>query len=66
MNSGFPLVVSPGIAECGIDNGDSIEVDIAKGIVSCADKGIQFSAEPFSDVQMEIYRAGSLFNVKPG
>ncbi|MDZ7815468.1 MAG: 3-isopropylmalate dehydratase [Planctomycetota bacterium] len=66
INSGFPLLVAPGITKSGIETGDVIVVDIAKGVVNCPDKEIQFSAEPFSDVQMEIYRAGSLFDVKPG
>lgn len=57
INAGLPLVVADLIA-AGLRSGDEITVDLAAGRVSW--DGGEVQGEPFSQVQMEIYRRGGL------
>jgi 3-isopropylmalate/(R)-2-methylmalate dehydratase small subunit len=62
INSGFPIVVLPGLSQFykQFKDGDQMEVDFETGeMLLNNEKG--FRAEPFSKVQMDIYRAGDLF-----
>jgi len=62
INSGFPIVVLPELTRIvgEFKTGDRIEVDFETGQLVL--NGEQtFRAEPFSRVQMDIYRAGDLF-----
>ncbi len=62
INSGFPIVVLPGLPTIfrQFKNGDRLELDLATG--NAVLNGQQtFEAEPFSRVQMDIYQAGDLF-----
>ena len=62
INSGFPIVVLPGLSQLNerFKDGDQVEVDFETGeMLLNADQ--RFRAEPFSKVQMDIYRAGDLF-----
>ncbi|MBN1660195.1 MAG: 3-isopropylmalate dehydratase [Anaerolineae bacterium] len=63
INSGFPIVTFPELSEHVVEfnTGDKVEVNFATGeIVVNGDRKLQ--AEPFSKVQMDIYRAGDLFS----
>jgi len=58
INSGFPLVSCPGIAAAGYKSGENMEVDFKTGEI----KGrIPLHAQPFSQVELEIYLSGHLF-----
>ena len=61
INSGMPIVSLPGLAEMAgeFETGDELTVDFATGVVTLGDK--TFQAQPFSQVQMDIYQAGNLF-----
>jgi 3-isopropylmalate/(R)-2-methylmalate dehydratase small subunit len=62
INSGFPIVSLPNLARSyhQFENGDTVEIDFETGQLEL--NGTQaFRAEPFSRVQMDIYRAGDLF-----
>jgi 3-isopropylmalate/(R)-2-methylmalate dehydratase small subunit len=62
INSGFPIVSLPNLARSyhQFKNGDTVEIDFETGQLEL--NGTQaFRAEPFSRVQMDIYRAGDLF-----
>jgi len=62
INSGFPIVAFAELsAQIGhFKTGDRLEVDFGTGeVVVNGDQ--RFQAEPFSQVQMEIYQAGDLF-----
>lgn len=61
VNSGMPIIVTDNITKSGIANGDTIEVDLEKSIISCPEKNITIQANTFSKVQMDIYQAGDLF-----
>ena len=62
INSGLPIVTLPGLTEFyrEFKNGDELEVDFATGeVILNGEK--KFQAQPFSQVQMDIYQAGDLF-----
>ena len=62
INSGLPIVVLPGLTEvqAAFENGDTLQVDFERGeIIRAGDR--VFQAQPFSQVQMDIYQAGNLF-----
>ncbi len=61
VNSGMPILSVPGAMHSGLASGDIVEIDLEKSTVTCPAKGIVLKARPFSQVQMDIYQAGSLF-----
>jgi len=62
INSGFALMTCPGIVATGLKNGDAIEVNIQTGEIRGKNAcNVSMNCKPFSDVQLEIYRAGNLF-----
>ncbi len=63
VNSGFPIFLCPGLCSGGeVKDGDELEVDFATGKVTNLTSGKAISGgKPFSQVQMDIYQAGSLF-----
>jgi 3-isopropylmalate/(R)-2-methylmalate dehydratase small subunit len=67
INSGFPIVAFPDLAEHIIHfkTGDRLAVDFETGEV-VVNGSQRFEAEPFSQVQMEIYQAGDLFTYGKG
>ena len=64
VNSGFALLVAEGISASGIETADEITVNLVTGEITVPKKRILFYAKPFSNVQAEIYNAGSLFAVR--
>jgi 3-isopropylmalate/(R)-2-methylmalate dehydratase small subunit len=62
INSGFPIVVLPELTQIydQFKDGDQVEIDFETGrLVLNGERTYQ--AEPFSQVQMDIYQAGDLF-----
>ena len=61
INSGLPIVTLPGLTERApaFATGDTLTIDFATGALRL-DNAV-FQAEPFSQVQMDIYQAGDLF-----
>jgi len=62
INSGFPIVALPNLTQLygQFKDGDELELDFETGQLIL--NGEQtFQAEPFSQVQMDIYEAGDLF-----
>jgi 3-isopropylmalate/(R)-2-methylmalate dehydratase small subunit len=62
INSGFPIVTFVGLTDKieEFETGDTIAVDLASGEVVLNGERA-FQAEPFSQVQMDIFQAGDLF-----
>ena len=62
INSGFPIVAFPGLADNVVHfkTGDTIKIDFETGELVLNTNQV-FQAEPFSKVQMDIYQAGDLF-----
>ncbi len=64
INSGFPVLVSPGILHEALGklvSGETVDVDLETGEIRKGGEPVA-RAEPFSDVQLEIFQAGGLFN----
>jgi 3-isopropylmalate/(R)-2-methylmalate dehydratase small subunit len=61
INSGLPIISLPGLSDLAgaFHTGDTIQIDFESGRVTT--DGRRFEAEPFSQVQMDIYQAGNLF-----
>ncbi len=62
INSGLPIVTLPGLTAVAgqFHDGDTLQIDFASGQMALNDAQT-FQAEPFSQVQMDIYLAGDLF-----
>ena len=62
INSGFPIVAFPGLADSVVHfkTGDTVEIDFETGELTLNTNQV-FQADPFSKVQMDIYKAGDLF-----
>jgi len=62
INSGLPIVAFPGLTEHAdaFETGVEVAVDFETGQLTLKG-GETFEAEPFSQVQMDIYQAGDLF-----
>jgi 3-isopropylmalate/(R)-2-methylmalate dehydratase large subunit len=57
INAGLPIV-SADLSRIGLRDGDGVTIDLDSGKISFAGDSVQ--GEPFSDVQMRIYRQGGL------
>jgi 3-isopropylmalate dehydratase small subunit len=62
INAAFPILTydSKVLQEAAIESGDQIEIDIQQGIVINTTRNKTAKIEPFSEVQMEIYKKGGL------
>jgi 3-isopropylmalate/(R)-2-methylmalate dehydratase small subunit len=62
INSGFPIVAFPSLADNVVHfkTGDQVEISLATGELVLNGSQV-FPAAPFSKVQMDIYQAGDLF-----
>ena len=61
VNSGMPILIAEKISKSGIENGDEIKVDLQNSTIKCPAKNIEIKAKTFSQVQIDIYKAGDLF-----
>ena len=58
INAGMPIMEAD-LADSGIESGEEIEVDLARGEILRADGGLVMG-RPFSEVQLAIYQRGGL------
>ncbi len=61
INAAFPIVQYNSLNELGLENKDTIKVNLETGEITNTKNNKSINAEPFSDVQMEIYQNGGLF-----
>jgi 3-isopropylmalate dehydratase small subunit len=61
INAAFPILVAAGIDGLELKAGDRVSVDISTGKIINLSKRKSIQANPFSEVQMEIYQNGGLF-----
>ncbi len=63
INSGFPIITFPSLSEqeARFKTGADVEIHLATGKLVLSGEET-FQAEPFSQVQMDIYQAGDLFS----
>jgi 3-isopropylmalate/(R)-2-methylmalate dehydratase small subunit len=61
INSGLPIVALPGLTAVAgaFESGHSVEINLETGEIAA--DGRTHQAQPFSQVQMDIYQAGNLF-----
>jgi 3-isopropylmalate/(R)-2-methylmalate dehydratase large subunit len=61
INAAFPIIRYNSIDELELENKDNIKVNLETGEITNTKNNKTIKAEPFSDVQMEIYQNGGLF-----
>ena len=61
INAAFPILSSGKIDKLELKTGDQVSVDVGTGKIINLSKRKSIQANPFSDVQMEIYQNGGLF-----
>jgi len=62
INSGLPIISLPGLTQSihQFKTGDQLKINLETGQLTLNDQQT-FRAQPFSQVQMDIYQAGNLF-----
>lgn len=60
VNAAFPLIVYKPEDRNNLNSGDTLRIDLKTGEILNLASGRKFLAEPFSDVQYEIYMRGGL------
>ncbi len=59
INIGLPILECPEAVK-GTDNGDTLEIDLSRGIIKNVTKGTSFQAKPYPDFMMELINNGGL------
>lgn len=61
INAAFPILSYNNLESAGVENGDEVEINLESGELKNMTKGRFTKIEPFSEVQLEIYKHGGLF-----
>ena len=61
INAAFPIITVNELVKLELKDGDQIKIDLKSGVITNMSKNIVVEAEPFSEVQFEIYDNGGLF-----
>jgi len=61
INAAFPIMTYNSIEALKLEDGDIIKVDFESGKIENTSKSTSVQANPFSEVQLEIYQNGGLF-----
>ncbi len=62
INAAFPVLVYRSLDELELKNRDRIQIDLRNGKVTNLENRKETFVEPFSEVQMQIYKKGGLLN----
>lgn len=62
INAAMPILTYSDITELKLKEGDQIHVDFISGIITNKTNGNTVKGNPFSEVQMNIYQRGGIFN----
>jgi len=60
INAAFPILTCKDISELRLNEGDKIKVNVKTGEIVNLSNKMDLKAEPFSDVQYEVYQKGGL------
>ncbi len=60
INAAFPVVTCKSLNDIDLHDGDIVRVNLVSGEITNHRNGLKTSAEPFSEVQHEIYKKGGL------
>ena len=63
INAAFPIIICKELSKLGLNNGDSIKVDLRTGQIENLKNKKIVKAEPFSDVQLDLYQKGGLLGI---
>ena len=61
VNAGMPVLRAPDVFTSGIESGQEVEIDLTTGEIKNLFSGKAFAAEPMGNIQMDVYKAGGLF-----
>lgn len=61
INAAFPILTYKAVEQLNIENGNTIKLNLETGEFENLSNGKKTSIEPFSEVQLEIYKNGGLF-----
>lgn len=61
INAAFPIVTCKEISESGLQTGQEVSINFETGRILIPGNETEIQAEPFSEVQMEIYKNNGLF-----
>ena len=61
INAAFPIITAGEIELLDLNDGDQLKIDLKSGKMTNLTKNKLYNAEPFSEVQFEIYDNGGLF-----
>ena len=61
INAAFPIITYKNADDLKLDDGDTIRINFETGLIENLTKKTKIQAEPFSEVQTEIYQNGGLF-----
>ncbi len=64
INAAFPVITCKSLPEMQLKNGDRIKIDLITGEMVNLRDNEKIQAEPFSSVQLELYRNGGLLRKK--
>ena len=62
INAAFPIMAYDSLEGLDLEHFDKIKVNFETGEITNVTKGKTIQGNPFSDVQMEIYQRGGIFN----
>lgn len=63
INAGLPIIVSSRIDDLKLQTGDVLSIDLITGQMTNERNHVSVDGEKFSNIQMEIYQRGGLFNI---
>ncbi len=61
INAAFPIMTYKSVADLQLEDGNQIKVNFETGVIENKTKNTQVKANPFYEVQLEIYQQGGLF-----
>jgi len=61
INAAFPIVTYKTLESLNLEDGNTININLETGKITNLTKNTEIQAEPFSEVQKEIYQNGGLF-----
>lgn len=61
INAAMPIMTYKSLKGLNLENADVLTADFVTGIIKNKTKNVQIQADPFSEVQLEIYKTGGLF-----
>jgi 3-isopropylmalate dehydratase small subunit len=61
INAAFPILTYNSLDGLGLAEGDTLKVNYETGVITNLNNSKVIQAEPFSEVQLEIFKRGGLF-----